>query len=529
MRACCYARTSTLDQAREEKVSIPDQVNWARTFALERGWEWVSEYIEPGVTGDTEPEQREALNRLMQDAKDDKFDILLVYHSSRLAREPDIGMRVCRVLGQLRKQAYFRNAPIEPVDPLKFAWGQNIGAQYMTAFSFIGDFQENVARSERVRAGFLGLARRGVLVFAPYGYRKIPRITTDESGKQRYSWVFEVEPSEAIIVRRLFREYANTGGSLRHLMLTFNREKIPSPSGEVSDEAWSAATIRNILSNPAYIGKIRWGRKLGGKYLQGKSLSGRQRRVYTSVENWILTDGTHPKIIEGVDLFNRVQEKLKVRAAFKGRAIASKGLLTGLVICGRCGRKAYYKTKVEKRMNNWVRSYYVCQSYFTHKTCKRHVMGSPKLHDIVISELDKIASNPEYRKRLLEKGRFDKNNGLEGQAVVLRTELEEIRDKQKRILGAYENKVLSLEEFGEAKRGLDNKAISLLGEIEGIEKSLADTSMAEKARKRFVEVLENFKETFIGADFPKQKEIIQSLISSVVVVNSNRVKINYRL
>ena len=80
MKACVYARTSTLDQAREEKVSLPDQIKWAKTFALERGWEWVEEYIEPGIVGDTEPEEREALSRLLKDARDDKFDIMLVYH-----------------------------------------------------------------------------------------------------------------------------------------------------------------------------------------------------------------------------------------------------------------------------------------------------------------------------------------------------------------------------------------------------------------------------------------------------------------
>ena len=101
MRAVVYARTSTLDQAREEKVSIPDQINWAKTFALEKGWEWLGEYIEPGVFGDIEPEKREAMNRMLEEARNDKFDLVLVYHSSRFAREPDIGMRACRILGQI--------------------------------------------------------------------------------------------------------------------------------------------------------------------------------------------------------------------------------------------------------------------------------------------------------------------------------------------------------------------------------------------------------------------------------------------
>lgn len=527
MKAVSYIRTSTLDQAREEKVSIPDQLKWAKTFALEKGWEWVQEYIEPGVTGDTEPEDREALSRLLNDAKDDKFDILLVYHSSRLAREPDIGMRVCRMLGQLRKQVYFRNAPIDPVSPDKFSWGQNVGAQYMTAFSFIGDFQENVARSERVRSGFQGLAKRGVLVFAPYGYKKIGNISTDENGRQRYTWMFEIDPQKALIVRRIFNDYVKKAMSLRQIMLTFNREKISSPSGTVSDEAWSPATIKNILTNPTYIGKVRWGRKLGGKYLQGKSFSGKQRRTFTLPESWILVEGDHPKIIEET-LFSLAGERLKLRYVLKGRAVASGGLLVGIVRCGRCGRNAYYKTIVIKKKNNLVRSDYCCQSYVRSKTCQRHIISAKKLHEIVLSELDKIISNKKYRKKFLEKNGNGKNNSLIKELDLLKQERKQIEGKQQRILRAYEAGVLPLEEFGSAKRRLDEEELSLIGNIDKIEKALNDKSREKEMKKKFLHILSNFKKSFQKAEFKKQKELLHSLIESIFVKKES-IKINYRV
>ena len=278
-RACVYARTSTLDQAREEKVSIPDQINWARAFAKEKGYEFTQEYIEPGITGDVEPEDRLALSKLLLDAELDKFDILLIYHSSRLAREPDIGMRVCRLLGQRKIQVFFRNSPIDPVEPNKFSWGSNIGSQYMAAFSFIGDFQENVARSERVRSGFKGLANRGILTFAPFGYKKIRNFTTGTDGRVRYDWHFEIDLVKSLVVTRIFNDYSIGGKSLRQLMIALNAERVPSPTGRISNEVWTTTTIRNILTNPSYIGKVRWGRKLGSKYLQGKSKTGKQKRI----------------------------------------------------------------------------------------------------------------------------------------------------------------------------------------------------------------------------------------------------------
>jgi len=527
MRTVVYARTSTLDQAREEKVSIPDQITWAKTFTLERAWEWLGEYIEPGVFGDVEPEQREAMNRMIQDARRDKFDIVLVYHSSRFAREPDIGMRACRLLGQIRKQVYFRNSPIEPLLPDKFSWGANIGSMYMTAFSFIGDFQENVARSERVRSGFQGLAKRGKLVFAPYGYKKISKMITDEMGRLRYDWYFEIEPSEVLIVQRIFHEYVSEGGSIRRIMLSLNKDGIYSPTGKKGMEGWSAQTIKNILTDPAYIGEVRWGRKLGGKYLQGKTSSGKQRRIFASPDKWIIRDGDHPKIITNIEIFHKVQEKLKLRYNLKGRAVASPGLLTGLVFCGRCSRKAYFKTSFYKK-RKYIRSNYVCQSYFRHKSCKRHIISKNKLHDIVISEIDKIAANPHYREKLLTKNSNTQTSYLKEKLDLLKKERKQIEGKQQRILMAYESGNLPLPAFGEARRRLDDEAIRIINEIENIERTLLDTSRAIETKKKFLDILKNFKVYFKKVEFIKQKEILQNLIQSIFVKGS-RIVINYRI
>lgn len=525
MKAICYARTSTLDQAREEKVSIPHQINWAKNLASERDWEFIGEYIEPGVFGDIEPEDRNAFNKLWHDAKKGSFDVVMVYHSSRFAREADIGMKMCRILGQLKIQTYFRNSPIEPVNPTKFSWGQNIGGMYMTAFSFIGDFQENVARSERVRSGFQGLASRGVLTFAPYGYKKIPLISTDNEGRQRYTWNYEVDTPKALIVTRIFNSYVKEGGSLRQIMLNLNKELIPSPSGKIGAEGWSTTTIRNILTDPAYIGMVRWGRKLGGKYLQGKSNTGKQKRIFAKDDKLILTKSqNHQGFIEE-HIFNQIQQKLNLRANLKGRAVASQGLLTGLVKCGRCGRKAYFK---HHKCHGYQRESYTCSSYHMYKSCQRHIMSAPKLHEIVLSEIERIISNPDYRKSLFAKKGNNKNNSLKVQLEYSHRALKEIEISHKRLLEALESGALKKERYAERAQVLDEKATGILNEIEKINKILQDTTQAEEARERFELLLTSFKETFPNGTFQKQKDWLQSLIESVVVINPE-VNINFRV
>ena len=280
MKACCYTRTSTLDQAKDEKASIPEQIRWARQYAQEKGWEFTDEYIEPGIKGDVEFEEREAANQLLQEARplhhpERKFDVVLVYHSSRLAREADLVLKFHRILAQQYKiQVYMRNAPVETGEPENYYWGGNYIQQITATLAGVQDQQENVARGERVRTGFQGLAKQGKLVFAPYGYRKVKELTPE--GK--YSWHFETDPEQSTVVQEIFDLYANQGLGLRSIMEKLKSRAIPSPAGKNGTESWTAASIKNILNNPTYIGLVRWGRKLGSKKIQRRSQCHRQAK-----------------------------------------------------------------------------------------------------------------------------------------------------------------------------------------------------------------------------------------------------------
>ena len=82
--------------------------------------------------------------------------------------------------------------------------------------------------------------------------------------------------------------------------------------------------------------------------------------------------------------------------------------------------------------------------------------------------------------------------------------------------------------FGEAKRRLDENTIDLIEQIENINKTLNDTSQAKEARRNFLNVIKNFKNNFYKVELSKQKELLQSLISSVIV-SKNKIDINYRI
>jgi len=77
-RVAIYGRVSTGEQ------SVDMQVSELTDYAQNRGWLIVDRYLDCGVSGSKE--SRPALNRLMNDARQRKFDILLVWKIDRFGR-----------------------------------------------------------------------------------------------------------------------------------------------------------------------------------------------------------------------------------------------------------------------------------------------------------------------------------------------------------------------------------------------------------------------------------------------------------
>ena len=527
MRAVVYARVSTDDQAAEEKVSIPDQLKWAESFANEKGWEYGEPYIEPGVRGWIELEDREAAQKLFKDAELNKFDVVLLYHTSRVAREGDITLRFCRILGNSKVQVYIRNIPIDVIKKEDYYWGGNYTQQIMTALAGVNDQQENVARSERVRSGFRGIAERGKLVFAPYGYDK--KYSVDINGKRTWTW--EINATKAITVHGMFDGYGNKGMTIRGLMMFLNEEKkTPSPSGSV----WSSSTVKNILCNPAYVGMVRWGRKLGSRYKQGISRTGKQRRVILPPEKHILVKGDQPSMISR-ELFDRVQKRLKERGLIHGRTIASPGLLTGLVKCGICGKNAYHKAQRIKlkgdKEKKGIRFDYICQTYVSKgkNACRRHIMSAPKLHDLVIEDINKVITSASKRNKIFYTGTSTNLSQLEEKKKKYTSEIDKLEMQSQKIVEAFSKGAISMEDMGRERKRIENDTIVLQKELDVIIEKVEKIDQSQGAKEKLKNVAKDFKKAFKEGSFMSQKELINSLLESVIIDSKGNVEINYRL
>lgn len=173
---------------------------------------------------------------------------------------------------------------------------------------------------KRMRRGLMQTIQAGGYVAnAPYGYRKC------KVGKLPS---LEIDEEQAPFVRHIFNRYLEGTGA--HII---SDELNAMGSVPNRNAKWCRSTVREILRNPTYAGKIAWNRVRHHK--PGKS-SPKHRVEYMPEDQWIMVDGVHPAIISWAD-WQRVQEIRKGRFIPSNNHGQVANPLAGLVVCGNCG------------------------------------------------------------------------------------------------------------------------------------------------------------------------------------------------
>lgn len=165
---------------------------------------------------------------------------------------------------------------------------------------------------------------------APYGYRKI---VIPEGKKKCHT--LEIEPAEADVVRMVFDMYVNQDMGRVNIAHRLNELGVPTRTGAL----WAQDTIKRMLDNEHYIGKVRWNWRKTVTVVEDGEI--KKTRPQSKVGEYLLYDGKHEAIISD-ELFQAALEK-------KGRNHRAKAKtkirnpLAGLLFC-QCGRAMSLRT-----------------------------------------------------------------------------------------------------------------------------------------------------------------------------------------
>jgi site-specific DNA recombinase len=310
-RCALYARYSS--DLQQDK-SIDDQFASLQDRARQLGWTVVEEYADRALSGTSL--RRESLLRLMDDAKQGKFDVVLAEGLDRISRN------------QTDSHFFFQSMEFVEVGIYTLADNGFLDAMHVT-FRSLQHAQYIKTLGLNVRRGQVGVVRSGRGIGRPpYGY-KIVRTIDLVKGR------WEIDEEHAEIIRRIYRELA-AGKSALVIVRGLNAEGSQFVNGRQKN--WSQTQILGsfrrkygIARNPIYRGEYIWGKTKVRRSPDGSIVA--KMTADSDQERFQRPD---LRIVDD-DLWEVVQVRLKKSGRYPlGRRRRPRHLLSGLLFCGCC-------------------------------------------------------------------------------------------------------------------------------------------------------------------------------------------------
>jgi site-specific DNA recombinase len=521
LRVVGYIRVSTEEQAKDKKQSLPMQEEKIREFVRSRvDWQLLGIYQDIG--SGTEAESRLNFQRLLAEARQGKFDVVVAWANDRLGRNFEEMTDIRKQFRQLNVQITTTTEPSEIYDPRTLT--TNI-LPIRKLINAIGDYrseEDNRSRSERFRLGKEGKAKSGrIPCKVPYGYWK-HIVEDNKEGRIEEDIVI---PEKAEVVRTIFRLYDIDSMGFKSISIYLNERGIPSPKNRL----WCCSSIKYMLQNPSYMGIVRWGWRLA------KSKESRAR--LSQGHEGLLVPGKHERIIEP-EQFERVRRKIESRKRLGGRAVASPGLLVGIAKCGRCGSGTYVTqfnhwfaySKPRNERDKYKKTLaYLCSGYSQYGRVKcsgRYVMAKDKLENLVVERIRSLVNDPEAQEAIVQELKKSDIERLRTELQALQDDLKGLESKRARQKFAYDNGAVPQEVYLEDCRRARNEEEKLKEDITNKQAEI-DRAVERQHRNETVTLaLDNFDRIWDHADIAKKKELLQSILKRVVV-NKDSVEIEF--
>ena len=270
---------------------------------------------------------------------------------------------------------------------------------------------------EIMNRGRLASVQSGNFIGAtpPYGYDRF------KDGK---TWTL-VPNEDADIVKMIFELWVKDGLGSQTITNRLNELHIKPQKGAL----WSAHTVRGMLKNPVYIGKIRWKARVNVKKYDNGEL--KTTLIRNPKENWILVDGKHKSIISE-EIFDAAQE----RFGNMPKNTTEKKLVNPLasIIHCSCGRAMTFQRfpNAEPRL--------ICPNM---KYCKNHSAMFSEVVEEILKALNQFAINT----RELIEAPQDSSDAQKAVLASLIKELNSLETQQERLYEFLEKGIYSSEVF----------------------------------------------------------------------------------
>ena len=409
LRVTYYARVSS--ESDEQLNSLGNQIQYYENFIRRNAaWTFVPGYIDEGLSG-ISTKRRENFNRMIDDAAEGAFDLIITKEISRFARNTLDSIQFTRQLLGCGVGVFFQNDNINTFDE-----DSELRLSIMSSIA-----QDELRKlSSRVKFGHQQAIKNNVVLGNSriFGYRKENRRLV-------------IDEEQAPMVRELFELYATDQYSMKQIEALFWEKGYRNLNGKKI----AHTTMSNMISNPKYKGYY-----VGNKVKVVDMFTKKQK--FLPPEEWVMFKDETGEVVPAIvseELWDQANAILRRRSDdVKNRqgVCNHANLLTGKLFCTCCGT-AYYRRESQDKQGH-KNSKWVCSGKIKNgaDSCASFPIYEDEIKPLLLDVFrDTEASAEALIEEYVEMYRaLDRGGRLGSQIAALHKKLATVEQKRMKLL-----------------------------------------------------------------------------------------------
>jgi len=485
MDVCIYLRKSRS----EENMSVEEVLSRHRTTLLAYAKKHklnVLDIKEEVISGESIT-RRPKMLELLQEVEDNKYEAVLVMDIDRLGR------------GNMREQGLiletFKEYNTKIITPNKtYDLDNEFDEEYSEFEAFMARRELKIIRKRLLRGRMKSLEEGNYIAStAPFGYEK--------KGK-----TLIIDEEKAKVIQLIFHLYVKEDYGDSKIAQYLIDKKIPNASGNLN---WDKTTVRSLLKNPVYTGKVVWGKT---KFKYDKN--GTREQKLQDKDKWLVYNGKHDAIIDEKTF---EQAQLIAKKRHNPRTHTNKDLrnpLAGLIKCGGCGNTMTIRTHNNKNKPDSIRCYKNCGKV---RSSYIYLMEE-RLLEIVLEELNKMKYSFDYKKK-------ETNNDTE--IYVIESNIQEkikskatLIEQKEKLYDFLEQGIYDNDTFLERMNKLTLKISTINSDIEQLESNLSELQEYKKTKDNLIPQIDDsikfIKELYPKLNAKQRNDFLKTIIEKVI-------------
>ena len=466
MRVPYYARVSS--ESDEQLNSLSNQISYYEDLIKKnKNWTFVPGYIDEGLSG-ISTKKRKNFNRMIEEAAENKFDLIITKEISRFARNTLDSIQFTRQLLNYGVGVFFQNDNINTLDDdseLRLSIMSSIAQDELRKLSSRIKFGHQQAIKDSV---VLGNSRI-------FGYVK-------DGGR------LVIDEEQAEMVRELFELYATGQYSMKQIEIILWNKGYRNHNGNKI----SHTTMSNMIANPKYKGYY-----VGNKVRVIDMFSKKQK--FLPPEEWVMFKDETGEIVPAIvsektwddanAVLRRRSDDVKNRQGICNHA----NLLTGKLYCTCCGT-AYYRKESKDKLGK-VNSKWICSGKIKNgaDTCNSFTIYEDEIKPLLFeafreTECNVTALIDEFMGMYRS---LDEDNQIAKQLEYQKQRVEVIQKKKSKLM-----------EFNISGQLSDSEFLNM------------NKSFAEELKEAEAKILELEQQMFSQEEFRKHMDVIRSTMEA---------------